>query len=268
MNALTPFVFENNSIRIIDADGNPWFVLRDLLDSMGSSTRPADAKSNIIENLGDGVVADYPIVDSMGREQQAIIVAESAATYLVARSNTDRGRKLNRFIHVEVLPSIRKTGGYQLPAPAVELSRMDLIQLALSAEKERLALEQHVEIIQPKADAFDRIATSTCGSLNLTNAAKSLQVQPCAFIQRLSSMRWIYKRAGGRSWIAYQNRLQQGVLEHKVAILTDAAGTEKVREQVFVTAQGLALLAKALNQQPASTPQLPQLNLNGMGGAA
>ncbi|MBK1642871.1 hypothetical protein CKO12_13530 [Chromatium okenii] len=129
----------------------------------------------------------------------------------------------------------------------VELSRMQLIELALSAEKERLALEQHVEIIQPKADAFDRIATSTGGALNLTNAAKSLQLRPHEFNQHLHLMRWIYKRAGGRSWIAYQDRLQEGVLEHKIYTYVAPDGTENIREQVLVTAQGLALLAKTLN---------------------
>ena len=113
MNALTPFVFENNSIRVIDQNGDPWFVLRDLLDSMGSSTPTAVAVDSIKQGLGEGFNNVIPL-QTAGGEQQTIIVAESAATYLVARSNTERGRKLNRFIHVEVLPSIRKTGGYQV----------------------------------------------------------------------------------------------------------------------------------------------------------
>ena len=122
---IVPFVFENRQIRITDQNGDPWFILRDLLDAMGSSTRPADAKSNIIDNLGDGVVSDYPILDSLGRKQTAIIVSESAATYLLSRSNTEKGRELNRFIHVEILPSIRKTGSYHVhnssPASILEI---------------------------------------------------------------------------------------------------------------------------------------------------
>lgn len=109
----TIFNFDStNDIRVVDQDGNPWFVLRDILSAMGSTTRPADALSVVKEVLGDGVVNDYSIVDSLGRNQQVTIVSEAAATYLVARSNTEAGRKLNRFLHVEVLPQIRRTGTY------------------------------------------------------------------------------------------------------------------------------------------------------------
>jgi prophage antirepressor-like protein len=115
MNELSIFSFNTQEIRIADQNGDPWFVLRDLLEAMESKTRPSDAKTNAVESLGDGVVSDYHIVDSLGRTQQVTIVNESAATYLLARSNTEKGRELNRFIHIEVLPTIRKTGSYTAP---------------------------------------------------------------------------------------------------------------------------------------------------------
>ncbi|MBV5308119.1 BRO family protein [Chromatium okenii] len=112
---ITPFSFEKRQIRVItDDNGNPWFVLRDLLDGMGSSTTTTNAIDSIKQGLGDGYSNEIPIFDSLGREQFVIIVAEPAATYLVARSNTEQGRKLNRFIHIDVLPSIRKTGSYHV----------------------------------------------------------------------------------------------------------------------------------------------------------
>jgi prophage antirepressor-like protein len=112
MNSLTNFSFDTHSVRVTDHDGRPWFVLRDLLEAMESKTHTTDAVNSINQGLGGGYVVDFPIVDSLGRPQQAIVVAEPAATYLLARSNTERGRALNRFIHVEVLPQIRKTGEY------------------------------------------------------------------------------------------------------------------------------------------------------------
>jgi len=135
------------------------------------------------------------------------------------------------------------------PAPTIELSRMQLIEIAMEAEQERLALEQHVKVIQAKADAFDRLVTSTAGSVNLTNAAKSLQMRPRELSKRLNSMHWIYKRAGGNSWVAYQDRLEEGVLEQKITVIPKPDGTKEIREQVLVTAQGLALLAKTIKPQ-------------------
>ena len=105
--------------------------------------------------------------------------------------------------------------------------------------------------LKPKAEALDRIATSD-GSLCVTNAAKDLQVRPKDLFAWLSSHKWIYKRPGGSGWIAYQDKLQTGYLEHKVTVVTRTDGSEKTTEQVRVTPKGLAKLAKEMNQQAAA----------------
>lgn len=111
--SLMQYTFDSSALRIIlDEEGDHWFVLRDVLEALGSSTRPAEAKASVINGLGDGVVNDYPIPDALGRLQATTVIAESAVTFLVARSNTETGRRLNRFIHIEVLPQIRRTGRY------------------------------------------------------------------------------------------------------------------------------------------------------------
>lgn len=124
------FAFVSHSIRVVFINGDPWFVLQDLLAAMGSSTQPSVAVASIKQGLGDGVNAVYPIFDSLNREQQVTIVAEAGATYLVSRSNTDTGRRLNRFLHAEVLPALRKTGRYEIPqAKPVTISNQQREQL-------------------------------------------------------------------------------------------------------------------------------------------
>lgn len=138
MSSLIPFSFNSREIRITDQDGTTWFILRDLLEAMESKTTTTAAVESINQGLGDGFVNDIPIVDSLGREQQAIIVAESSATYLLSRSNTEKGRELNRFIHVEVIPSIRKTGSYSVPnTPAAPSIRAERELQALARETMR-----------------------------------------------------------------------------------------------------------------------------------
>lgn len=123
---LIPFLFESHEVRITDQHGEPWFILRDLLDAMGSKTTTTNALDSIKQGLGEGYSNDIPL-QTAGGVQQAIIVSEPAATYLLARSNTEEGRKLNRFIHTEVLPSIRKTGSYALPAAKPTATPDDLL---------------------------------------------------------------------------------------------------------------------------------------------
>ena len=105
--------------------------------------------------------------------------------------------------------------------------------------------------LTPKAEAFDRLATKSEGAMNLTNAAKHLQMQPRAFNQFLFANGWIYKRTIGSAWIAYQDKLQRGYLEHKAHPVTQSDGTEKIYPQVLVTAKGLARLSTMLNKAVA-----------------
>ncbi|MFM4996044.1 phage antirepressor KilAC domain-containing protein [Aeromonas sanarellii] len=117
--------------------------------------------------------------------------------------------------------------------------------LLLSYSEKVINLEHRVEEMQTDVEALERIAKAD-GSMCITDAAKHLQVQPKYLFQLLSAKQWIYKRAGGKSWVAYQDKLQSGVLEHKVTIVTRPDGSEKVTEQVLVTAKGIAKLAKMI----------------------
>lgn len=132
----------------------------------------------------------------------------------------------------------------QKPVALIPQSFSEALMLAaqLQAEKEQNA---------PKVEAFDRLATATEGAMNLTNAAKHLQMQPRAFNQFLFSHGWIYKRTIGSAWIAYQDKLQRGYLEHKAHPVTQSDGTEKIYPQVLVTAKGLAKLSTMLNKVAA-----------------
>ena len=104
------------------------------------------------------------------------------------------------------------------------------------------AMEQ-VEVLKPKSVALDRIASSD-GSFCVSDAAKSLQVRPKVLFDWLSAHKWIYRRVGHGGWLAYQDKIQRGQLEHKVATFSRGDGSEKVSEQVRVTSTGLAWLAE------------------------
>ena len=118
--------------------------------------------------------------------------------------------------------------------------------LLLTYSEKVLDLEQQIEVAKPLVEAFERIAVAD-GSLNLTEAAKALQQQPKKFNQHLSSQHWIYKRAGGKHWLGYQEKVQQGLVEHKVTTVTLPDGNERLCEQVRITPKGLTKLAHQLS---------------------
>jgi Rha family phage regulatory protein len=116
--------------------------------------------------------------------------------------------------------------------------------LLLTYSEKVISLEATVTAQAPKVAALDRISTAD-GFLCITDTAKALQIRPKDLFAWLSANTWIYRRAGGKGWIAYQPRLQQGVLSHKVTTVERTDGTEKVVEQVLVTPKGVSVLAES-----------------------
>lgn len=118
--------------------------------------------------------------------------------------------------------------------------------LLLTYSERVLLLEEQLEEMKPTVKAFDRIATKAEGSMCVTDTAKHLQVQPRKFFQELNAMGWIYKRTGCSHWLGYQDKVKQGLLEHKVTTVSRSDGSEKIVEQVLVTPKGLAKLSQIL----------------------
>lgn len=184
---------------------------------------------------GGGRPTEYATLN----EQQAMVIL----TYM---RNSDIVRAFKKSL-VKAFWELAKQTHQLNPA---NLSRMQLLNMAMEAEQERMELACQVEELTPKAVALDRIATADEGAMCPTDAAKHLQVKPSRLFLWLQQNGWIYKRTGSSNWLAYQPRIQQGVLQHKVITISLADGGEKVCERVLVTPKGIALLAKALGGIP------------------
>lgn len=149
------------------------------------------------------------------------------------------------------LESERRSAAPVLPG-AKELA---LMVIQAEEEKERLllenqGLESQVEEMKPDVEALTRIAKSQ-GSMCVTDAAKQLQVKPKSLFDTMSQLKWIYRRLG-TPWIGYQDKIQQGLIEHKVTVITKPDGEDKSIPQVRVTPKGLSKLAKLLTQGAAA----------------
>lgn len=130
--------------------------------------------------------------------------------------------------------------------PNIDLNNPAHLRLLLADyANDKIEMQAQIADLTPKADALDRIATAD-GSLCITDAAKTLQVQPKVLFAFLRSHRWIYGRLGNAGDVAYQDKLASGLLEHKTTTVHRSDGSEKVVTQCRVTPKGLARLAKEL----------------------
>ena len=117
--------------------------------------------------------------------------------------------------------------------------------LLLTYTEKVSSLEAMVVGMQEDVAAHERL-TRADGSLNVTEAAKNLGIRPKDLFDWLQHNGWIYKRPNGGTWLGYQTKCNQGLLEHKTTTVLRADGSEKITEQVRITAKGLSVLAKLI----------------------
>ncbi|MBD5169238.1 MAG: hypothetical protein HDT20_03840 [Oscillibacter sp.] len=115
-------IFENpefGSIRTVEIGGEPWFVGKDVARALGYKN-PRQALSTNVDDEDRGVHS----VDTPSGTQDMTIINESGLYSLILSSKLPGAKKFKRWVTSEVLPSIRKTGGYM--APAAEKTLADL----------------------------------------------------------------------------------------------------------------------------------------------
>ena len=86
------------------------------------------------------------------------------------------------------------------------------------------------------------------GSMCISDAAKTLGVRRDVLFQFMSSRKWIFKRAGNKNWLAYDDKRRALLLDHDDHLYMDNEGRERVATRVLVTAKGLVKLAELLEQ--------------------
>lgn len=197
----------------------------------------ADIRKMLAEIQSPEKSGDYK--DARGRAQPCLLLNKDESYCLMAGYSAEfRMKIIRRWRELE-----EKNAH---PDPMAMLNDPSTMRsLLLSYSEKVISLESKVEEMQTDVEALERIAKAE-GSMCITDAAKNLQIQPKSLFKLLLSNLWIYKRAGGKSWIAYQDKIQRGYLEHKVTTVSRSDGSEKVVEQVLVTAKGIAKIAKLI----------------------
>ncbi|WDM65300.1 phage regulatory protein/antirepressor Ant [Stenotrophomonas forensis] len=122
--------------------------------------------------------------------------------------------------------------------------------LLLTYTEKVISLEQTVAEQAPQVATLNRIAAAD-GSLCMRDAAKVLQVRPVDLRRWLVAHGWVYQRPGHSGWLAYQDRIQQGVMCHKVTTVQRDDGTDKVVEQARITPKGIARIGAELAKAAA-----------------
>lgn len=139
--------FKGQSIRIVEVEGDAWFVLKDLCAVLELANY-----RNVAARL-DADEKDVRLMDTPGGEQRLITVNESGLYAVILRSDKPVAKDFRKWVTNEVLPSLRKTGAYAMAptAPAPDFAQLERLagltaQAIENSEKRVLAeVEQRIE---------------------------------------------------------------------------------------------------------------------------
>lgn len=198
MNNMQIFKYENNDVRTVEINGEPWFVLKDVCGVLGLSNHKVTA-----QRLDRDEVSQTYLTDSIGRKQETTVINESGLYSVILRSDKPEAKPFRKWVTSEVLPSIRKNGGYiagqEQLSPEELMAKALLVANKTLAEREARISELTVQntIMLPKAEYFDELVNRNTLT-NFRETAKELGISEKAFIRFLIDKKYIFRNQRGK----------------------------------------------------------------------
>lgn len=243
-------IFKNEEfgeIRSLEINNNPYVCLTDVCKILEIGN-VSQLKTRLKK---DGVITNE-VIDKLGRKQHATFIDESNLYKVIFQSRKPEAEKFTEWVTSEVLPAIRKTGGYI--AGEENMNEDELILKAmnvLNTKVEKLRLEnknlladnnkkeQIIGELKPKADYTDRILQ--CDDLTKANViACDYGFSTIEFNKILNKFGIQYKQ--GKDWLLYKKYRGKGYTQTKTFEFTHSNGTQGSRTSMMWTQKGRLFL--------------------------
>lgn len=242
-NEIQQFDFRGASLRTLtDEAGEPWFVLKDCMSilDLGNPTET-------VKMFDDDEFSTTEVIDSIGRRQQAYIISEPGLYRLVMRSRKPEAKEFQRWVTHEVLPQIRKTGGY-IPTSESDSDEDIMARAVLVARKtierknQQIASQQsRIVELEPKARFADAVAASdgTClvGELAKMLRQNGMDIGQNRLFRLLQADGYLGKSGSNRN-VPTQRAMDLGLFRIKETTVTHADGHTTVSRTPKVTGKG------------------------------
>lgn len=182
-------IFENpefGAIRTVVIDNEPWFVGNDVAKALGYK----DTYSALRHNVDDEDKRLCPVGSTSGT-QDTLVISESGLYSLIFGSKLEKAKEFKHWVTAEILPSIRKNGGYiqnqEQMTPEQIVANALIVANKIIAEKEAKIVE-----MRPKAEYFDNLVDSKLLT-TFRDTAKELHIPPQQFTRWLIDNKYVYR---------------------------------------------------------------------------
>ncbi|HEL1562054.1 TPA: phage antirepressor KilAC domain-containing protein [Streptococcus suis] len=235
-------IFKNEQfgeVQLVEINNEPWFIGKEIAEILGYKNS-RDALSKHVDEEDKGVAKR----DTLGGSQDQVIINESGLYSLILKSKLPQAKQFKRWVTSEVLPAIRKHGGYLTDNKLEEalLNPDTLISLATQLKEEREARKQlqvansqlmvDNQIMQPKAQYFDDLVARNLLT-SFRDTAKMLKIKEREFINWLLDKKFLYRDKKGKL-VPFANK-NDGLFEIKE---TKNESTAWKGTQTLVTPKG------------------------------
>ena len=242
-NEIQQFDFKGASLRTLtDEAGEPWFVLKDCMSilDLGNPTET-------VKMFDEDEFSTTEVIDSIGRRQQAYIISEPGLYRLVMRSRKPEAKEFQRWVTHEVLPQIRKTGGY-IPTSESDSDEDIMARAVLVAQKtidrknqQLQAKDAQIKMLEPKARFADAVAASdgTClvGELAKMLRQNGMDIGQNRLFRLLQADGYLGKSGSNRN-VPTRRAMDLGLFRIKETTVTHADGHTTVSRTPKVTGKG------------------------------
>ncbi|WP_415948826.1 phage antirepressor [Megamonas funiformis] len=225
---------EFGKVRTIVENEEVWFVGKDVAEALGYSN-PLKAIRDHVDDDDKGMNKTFT---PAGGKQQTIFINESGLYSLVLSSKLPTAKKFKRWVTLEVLPSIRKHGGYLTPAKIEEvlLNPDTIIKLATDLKEERakrVEVEKQLEINKPKVLFAEAVATAKT-SILIGELAKLIKqngydIGQKRLFQYLRENGYLIKQKGSAYNSPTQKSMDMGLFEIKERTINHSDHIEIVK---------------------------------------
>lgn len=243
MNEVQVFNFEQSNVRTVVIDNEPYFVGKDVAEVLGYS--------NPQKAIRDHVDIDDKLTERIvlsGQNREVIVINESGVYSLIFGSKLDSAKRFKKWVTSEVLPNIRKNGGYLTDSKIEEvLTNPDtIINLAKQLKEERnqkLMLQQQVAESRPKADYYDRIMKSK-SLVAISQIAEDYGWSAQKMNAKLHDLGVQYKI--GKQWLLYAKHKNHGYTFSETVDITKKDGSSDVKMNTKWTQKGRVFIYNLL----------------------
>ena len=254
-NEIRKFDFKGAALRTLtDEAEEPWFVAKDACDILGIDT------NHLREALDDDEITNLRNSEVWNQPGRApLIISEPGLYKLIMRSRKPEAKEFQRWVTHEVLPQIRKTGGY-IPTSESDSDEDIMARAVLVAQKtierknqQLQAKDAQIKVLEPKASMWDNFVDIP-DVLSVGNSAKLLSnlgrpIGRKTLFSWLEHNGWVFRENG--HWSARQNRIDAGRL---VMVPPKTHGTHRdgttfsFAPTVKITRKGLGLIARRMSE--------------------